>query len=599
MLRRKSLWLSAPVALVVLILSSCSSAPLTTAVPATKTALPPPATTTAKPSTTTTPSGDVPKYGGTLTYLGADPSGWDSTLTQYTVVSGLYGVVENLRMTDWKKGPIGTGEAGGRSTLGRSDLGTGALAESYELPDSTTIIYRIRKGVRWQNVPPVNGREFTATDVVFNLKRAWTSTKSYEYINFKSEQRPTSYNALDKYTVEVKVPAESQYSVFSAMGGITKMYPPESVQQFGDMTDWHGAVGTGPFVLKDYVVGSSLTYVRNPSYWQYDPVHPENRLPYVDGKTALIIPDLSTQAAAFRTGKIDILGEGLATGVSWEDGAVLKKQHPELKSNNRVIRAGQVYGRIDKPDLPFKDIRVRQALNMSINRQEIVDTYYGGNSQVFSLPPPTKEFAPIVTPFDQQPQAVKDLFSYNPTKAKQMLADAGYPNGFKTNLVCTTNDVDLMSIVKAYFAKIGVDMDIKPMEQGALTSLIQGKNIDQMVYRDYPVGVIDKLGPVRKENADDVSGYDSPRIRDAYDQMQLLAGRDETKRLQILKDLFPFILSEAVGVWMPTEYGYALWWPWVKGYYGELGGAGFSGQGTNGASAYAWVDKSLKQSMGY
>jgi peptide/nickel transport system substrate-binding protein len=107
-------------------------------------------------------------------------------------------------------------------------------------------------------------------------------------------------------------------------------YPPETVAKYGDMKDWQNAVGTGPFMLTDYVSGSSITFARNPDYWMKDPLHPQNQLPYVDGVKLLIIPDTSTALSALRTGKLDVM-----EAVVWDDTVSLKKTSPDLQYTGR------------------------------------------------------------------------------------------------------------------------------------------------------------------------------------------------------------------------------------------------------------------------
>ena len=88
------------------------------------------------------------------------------------------------------------------------------------------------------------------------------------------------------------------------------IYPPEVIEEHGDAQDWRNLVGTGPYMLTDWVKDSSVTYTKNPNYWGYDEKFPENRLPYLDEVKSLIIPDSSTLLAALRTGKIARMWSG-------------------------------------------------------------------------------------------------------------------------------------------------------------------------------------------------------------------------------------------------------------------------------------------------
>jgi len=98
-----------------------------------------------------------------------------------------------------------------------------------------------------------------------------------------------------------------------AGGGDLLLENPEAVKMWGDVNDWHHAIGTGPFILKDFVSGSAATLVSNPNYWGYDERYPQNKLPYIDTLKVLIIPDQATALAALRTGKVDVIGWDFAS----------------------------------------------------------------------------------------------------------------------------------------------------------------------------------------------------------------------------------------------------------------------------------------------
>jgi len=557
-----------------------------------------PTQTTTQPSQsvkTTTAAAEKPQYGGTLTTTSGDPLGWD----QYYVVAintGALGPVGNVLIEpNWMKGPAGAGETTWtRGAMGRYSLLTGGLATSWEMPDTETVVYHLRQGVKWQNLPPVNGREFTADDVVWNLTRYNTAPSN----TTPAAQRAKSFRAVDKYTVEVKVPSAIQgslmYSLAGSMPSATNYFwPREVIEKYGDMKDWKNVVGTGPFILSDYVNGSSITYVRNPNYWQKDPLHSENQVPYLEKQQRLIITDTSTVLSALRTGKIDLMGLGRNQGVGWEDAALLMKQ-TKMLSIKKVADLVWLWGRLDKPDLPFKDIKVRRAMNMAIDRDLLVKTYYGGTATAYTAPwPPTPDYAPFYTPLQEQPPEVQELFTYNPTKAKQLLADAGYPNGFKTNVVTGTTSVDFLSLIREMLLKVNIDMEIKPLEAGAMQGVMAGRTHEQMIYSLFLLSTPTNMNWVRIETQDDRAMYENPYTRAEYDKIQSMIGKDEAGINKEMKDVSKFILAEVIGIMLPQTYNYTMWWPWVKGYNGE----GFDDGGI--APRYMWIDRSLKSSMGY
>jgi peptide/nickel transport system substrate-binding protein len=376
-------------------------------------------------------------------------------------------------------------------------------------------------------------------------------------------------------------------------GGFLWMYPKEVVDMYGDFKDWENSCGTGPFCLTDYVVSTSISYEKNPSYWHRDKLHPDNQIPYIDGVKQLIIPDQSTQIAALRTGKIDT-----HEGVRWEDAELLTKQCPELKYIIRITPPSMPVGRMDKEELPFKDIMVRHALCLAVNQQEIVDDYYEGNATLFALPwPPTPTYSQIFTPLEEQSATVQELFTYNPQKAKQMLADAGYPDGFKTEIVCDMGSVDFLSMVREYFLAVGVDMEIKPLERGAFWGMNRARTHPEMIFKFTPDYMVPfRMLTVREESFDNPAYFEHPLTRECYEVVSAAAGIDDSIVNAELKKIGPFMLEQAWGIWMPAPHAYKMWWPWLQNYNGE-GNMGYFDP--NRWSQYIWLDEEMKSAMGY
>ena len=152
-----------------------------------------------------------------------------------------------------------------------------------------------------------------------------------------------------------------------------------------------------------------------------DPNHPQNKLPYADTIRGLIILDHSTQLAALRTHKLDLIS------VNWDKVAGLKQSNPELLFKLRTNGANVIFMRTDIA--PFNDVRVRQALAMGVDRQTIIDEYFKGNAIADAWPDEPGNAG--YTPITQMPANVKQLYEYHPDLARQLLAEAGYPNGLQ------------------------------------------------------------------------------------------------------------------------------------------------------------------------
>ena len=538
---------------------------------------------------------DVPKYGGTLYLLEGLPTyQFDPFLNMFISCGYQWISVEGLIGGDWAKGPAGTGEADFLNSFGgQMKFMTGWLAESWEIPDDETMVFHIRHGVRFWNKPPVNGRELNADDVVWCINRAFSMPASYFFSFTLAGENPTSVKALDKYTVEVKVPAKVLGMMLLEIGDRLYIYPPEPTELYGGMNEWNDVCATGAWMLTDVVSGSSITYSKNPDYWQYDPVHPQNRLPYPDKMVCISFPDASTMQAAFRTGKLDQLGYN-----GYEDWQEFLQQCPDLEYIQTYPDMPSVLvGRMDKPELPFQNIKVRQALNMAINRQELIDELYYGYADMLSYPVcNAKVFKDIYRPLEEYPESVQMLFEYNPERARELLNEAGYPDGFKTVVQTGAGGVDFLTLLQAYFKDINVDMEIEIVEAGAMMGLSMGRTFKEMIMAITKSSVPYFFLTDRKEQMDCKCMVDIPGAVEAYEAISHAMGRDDEEVIRILRDIAPSLLESAWGVWLPVPYIWDMWWPWLQNYYG-VQDLGYCNQFAH--RTYMWVDTALKKSMGY
>lgn len=543
------------------------------------------------------PAVGEPQYGGVLNFcLGASPQGWDQAFApQYTIQPGNL-VNEQLFIGDWARGPAGTAETGWLLNLCPPlDFLVGSLAESWEIVDPLTFRFHIREGVRWQDKPPVNGRELTADDVAFSFKHVFENPTSVVRTFVPGGKVPESYTVTDKYTLEVKCVDEAVAPVLLEFFlNRVRILAPEVIEKYGDMRDWRSVVGTGPFVVKDEVPGSSVTLVRNPYYWGKDPVHPEKDFPYLDGVRYLVIEDASTRVAAMRTGKIDIY-----RGFTWEEGEALLETNPELEYLRYPFGTPwQIFMRMDKLELPFHDLRVRRALAMAIDNETIAKDYYGGNAQILAAPViDVPDNAAIYIPLDELPESTRELYEYHPDKARQLLAEAGYPDGFETELVCFSGAgrIDLLTIVQGYWADIGVDVKLDVKEWGVFRSTAVGRTHEQMIER-YGSNQPFAMTPYRPGSSTNMGFVDDPLVNETYPQLWGENYYDSSKRAKLYRDLLPHILSQAWIIQPPCPYIYVIWQPWVGSYHGEYA---LSFVDDFNFIQYLWLDQDLKKSMGH
>jgi len=538
---------------------------------------------------TTTPVTNGLTYGGTITYLmTTDPGSFDNYRFMGPGEQTQSFYLEKLLMGDWATPRDQQAFMGAYVS---TQFATGDLAESWENPDPLTYIIHLRHGIHWQDKPPVNGREFVAADVIYTYGRMLGKgiagfDKGTPYQTYPVFANLTAITSPDKYTVIFKLSAPTP-TLLENLGLVDfiRMVPHEVIDTYKDMNDWHNAVGTGPFILADYVSGSQVLFRKNPNYWGYDELHPENKLPYVDNVRQSIIPDASTSLAAFRTGKIDV------RSTLWMEAKSLKQTNPELiwKQNPGV---GIVLSmRNDKA--PFTDIRVRKAMQMAMNLPEIAQNYYGGNTMGWFAEMTGPSLTAYWTPFADFPKDVQDGFTYNVAGAKQLLADAGLASGFTTEVVTSPYmPNDLVELTQAYLKDIGITMNIKMMDLSSWSALVYGKQHQAMaVYMaGWQSAPLDTLNLYYPNHIYNNAIINDPVYTKLADQARNEA--DTVKRDALIKQAVYYAETQFWVVRLPVYVDYIAWQPWLTNYQGETGLGAYN----NGAVwARISVDQGLKK----
>ena len=589
-----------------LLLSACGQQSSTSTTPR-PTTQPPPTTTTATQAPTT--STDTPKYGGTLTLMSGQNIGdWDEVYGFYARVVHMNRLTQNfLWEGDWTKGPAGTNQTDWAVTgLERWDLKAGAVAESWDISNPSQLVWHIRKGMHWGLNPDmeasrlVNGRELTADDVVFSLMQQITIPRAFIY-STNPELRTVQITAPDKYTVVWNLPDPNNqfYSAILRFAGSVHIVPKEVVDKYGSMQDWKTMVGTGPFMIDDWVDNSAASLIKNPNYWESDPIGPGkgNRLPYIDAVKVLIIPDASTSQAAFRTGKVD------AMGADWETYGTMIKQNPQLKALQLFADGGFATNwRVDKA--PFNDVRVRRALMEAIDFNSLVKTLYGGNAQILTWPVIySPAYKNAYLSLDEAPASVKELYSFNPTKSKQLLTDAGFPNGFKTSVICDASTAgapsqqDFFAVIKDMWSKVGVDLTIQPKETVVWNNIWSARTYDQMMVGSIGGWGVAYTGVNYRGGGSTNGSYvgTDPTVEDAVARMgkAILQG-GQAAQDPIHRELMKYVLDQAWAIPFPNAGAYNMWWPYIKNYHGETGIGRYCNWNW---SKYAWVDQDMKAKL--
>jgi len=343
------------------------------------------------------------------------------------------------------------------------------LAESWTQPNETTYVFKLKKGVRWHPKPPVNGRELTADDIKYTYDRFLTIKGNPNRPVMESVDR---IDVVDKHTVKFTLKEPNAWFFDMLASTSTWIVAKECVEKFGDLKKVDAVVGTGPWMLERWEPNVRMTFVRNPHYFVPG-------LPYADGVEMLIDKDPSSRLAAFLSGKIDF-GPEYQQVVRRIDLELVKQRKPGLQTAEYTWFVGGSQGlKIDKP--PFSDIRVRRALARAQNLPEL----YAANafSQGHWTPNPVvpAAFAEWSIPIDQLGPEGRKNYAHSTAEAKRLLAEAGYPNGFKTTAEAPGTGygpdfLDAVQINLKNWKAAGIDIDLKLKEYGAfISTTIYGK----------------------------------------------------------------------------------------------------------------------------
>lgn len=538
---------------------------------------------------------ETPKHGGTLqvatVYANLPSLSWDLADRNWKQNHDTGQVYEQLFAADLSKSKrLGGPYPFVADAWLPADAIRGELAESWSWKEKPlTLVVKLRQGILFPAKAGVMAeRELVAEDVVFNFNRQINSPKrNPEYYDHLEKVA-----AVDKYTVTFQFKEfNSEWDYRFGWGYFSGILPKEVVN--AGANNWKNVNGTGPFVLTEFVQGNSSTYSRNSIYWDKERIGTkEYRLPFVDKLIYRAIKDESTQYSAIRTGKVDIL-----ESIRWQAVDELKKSVPQLKWNRWLSFTGQALAlRVDMK--PFDDIRVRRALNLAVNKQEIATSFYGGHAEVFAYPQ-HPDYVGYFEPLGAMPDSIKELYSQNLAKARQLLADAGYPNGFTFKAqvnAANAEHMELLPLIASYLERIGVKMQIQPLEYAAYLSVMSSKTHapGYMMTTGYtnPTTTIRKN--FVKGQTWNVSQWSDDTTEKLMDEAFL--ERDEGKRQTLIKRVTRHMLEQAPYVWLPTPYVHTAWWPWVKNYGGELR-AGAVRPGP--IYARIWIDQDLKKRLGF
>src|SRR6266545_4807773 len=491
-----------------------------------------------------------PKQGGILRVRGWDPPHFDPHLTRNFMTHTALSFVYN-KLLRHKVGP---------------DVQPGTfiiepdLAERWEAPDDTTYIFQLRQGVKWHNKPPVNGRELVAEDVKFSFDRFLTVEGNPELQLLESVDR---VEVVDRYTVKFLL-KEPFVWLLDILANAMCMWivAPEVVQKYGDLKQVETAIGTGPFLLEHYEPNVKTVFRRNPEYFR-----PER--PYVDGVEWLVVEDESTGLAMYRTGQIDA-GPGLQWDVRQADLDSLKQSHPNLRFQDMLANnATTIWMRTDQP--PFNDVRVRRAISQAIDRQGLIEGVWMRGQPSPAIAPGLAEWS---LPIDQLGEGAK-YYRYDPQEAKRLLAEAGYPKGFKTTLTTTggygRDLIDAGQMVQRDLKEVGVEAELKLQEYGAYAATTGQGKFEGLAMGPYAVGWeadSSLYGPYMPDQPRNRGRVNDPKLAAMVQEQRRL--QDPEARKQLIFAIQRYTAEQQYYVYLASAVVTASWQPYMKNFAPNL-----------------------------
>lgn len=285
-----------------------------------------------------------------------------------------------------------------------------ALATSWKWVDNVTLEFELRKGVKFHN-----GQEFDAEDVAYTLN--FVSDPKNKVLNTTNVGWIKNVEKLDQYKVRVHLkapfPAALEY-----VSGPMPIYPHKYYAEAGPQGMGRKPIGTGPYKVENVDPGKGIVFVINKEYWEGSP----KGKPKIGRIVQRHIPEKTTQIAEILSGGLDWMWYVPPDQVN-----NIKSVKGLAVSPGETMRVGYFF--IDAAgrsgESPLKDVRVRRAIAHAIDRTEFAKTMFGGESRVLKGPC----FPTQLGCFQDGPQ-----YAFDPAKAKQLLAEAGHPNGFDTEL---------------------------------------------------------------------------------------------------------------------------------------------------------------------
>ena len=471
---------------------------------------------------------ETPRRGGILlAVIGADPPSLDahqeSTFANVELVAPLYSTL--LQLDPYAYPKI-----------------IGDLATEWKIaPDGLTYTFKLHPGVKFHDGSPLTSVDVKASyDKIISPPQGVRSTRKNAYTEISAVEAPDPTTVVFK----LKFPSGSLLANLASPWNV--IYPKKYLDQDPNYFKTH-VVGSGPFKLKSYTRGSTFEGERNPDYFVKD-------RPYLDGYKFYISPETSVRAAAIRSGRAYIEFRHLPTA----EVEAIKKQLGDKVAVQETPMTGQWGIAINNTVKPFNDVRVRKALTLGIDRYTMGKVLYPltGLKNVGGLMRPDSEWGMAPAELEKLPGFWRDA-AKSREEAKRLLAEAGYPNGFK--VVLKNRNVKLPYQDFAVFLiqewrKIGIEAENRPLETAAWFNDGQNTGNFELIVAPTVEFMDDPdqfLGRYATGSTQNWGRFSDPQVDDLFSRQARTL--DPTERKKLIGQIEHRVLDNAY--FMP-----GLWW---------------------------------------
>lgn len=548
------------------------------------TAITTPSGTSGDTTAETTADPGAPVYGGDITvYYPEFYSEYDPAVyTNRNYVAFYYDMLWNL---DWE---TDRSEFNFTGTFLASDYLTGQIAESWETAaDFSSMTVKLRKDVFFQDKTKVgmdakynvyDARNLVAADIKWSYDRLLGLDGATQVVPNETAWPSTLYmltsvEVVDDYTVKFSFNTKTQTAVGDFMCARVNIGGPEwDTLDEAQKADWHYAVGTGPFIVTDYVPDNSMELTANPGYWQKDA--DGNKLPYLDSVTIVQFTDKTNALSQFIAGELDIISFPAAVfdndQIAQLKAAMKTDQYTEYKYYGTPMAIGLKQG--NNPVEALTDIRVRMAMQYAIDLSAIETGFFQRDiSDGIRISGIWGTDTCYNDPASWSQELTDSYTTYDPEKAKELLAEAGYADGFTFDCtIFAMLPTPLFQIISEQLAAVGITMN-----------LVVGNTPPDMTSvgadPDNPSSVFFNVRAYSPTSATYGIGKDSPQnyVHENDPKIEsmladLLAAPSLEEQITIAKELDQYYMSQHYLLYISGCEGYSNWFnSRVQGLHGE------------------------------